>query len=306
MKVLITDGVHGSLINGLEKLGYTVDYIPGITLEEVHNIIKDYEGLVVNTKINVTKSMLDKAINLKVVARLGSGKEILDLEELSKRKIKVITTPEANCNAVAEHALGMLLSLVRNIPKSDFELKNYVWKREENRGYEVSGLRFGILGYGHTGSRFCRLLSSFGCEILVYDPYIQEPISESYVRQVESITELLDCDIISLHISMLPQNYHLINAQFIGMMKNPFFVINTSRGSVIELAALIDGLSSGKIRGACLDVFENEKTDKWSTIEKENYSKLYQFKNTILTPHIAGWTHESKQQIAESILRNWS
>ncbi|MEO6191309.1 MAG: NAD(P)-dependent oxidoreductase [Saprospiraceae bacterium] len=305
MKVLITDDVHSSLISGLQSIGCEVSYLPFISLEEVYSLISEYQGLIVNSKIKVDKVFIEKAIQIQVVARLGSGKEILDLESLQQHGIKVITTPEANCNAVAEHALGMLLSLLRNIPKSDQEVKNRLWRREENRGYEISNLCFGILGYGHTGSRFCELLSGFGCKIIVYDPFKELHFTHVNWKVANNLNELRECDVISLHVNLLNSNKHLVDSEFIELMKRPFYLVNTSRGMVVDTLALVNGLISKKIIGACIDVFENENVSSFSDEEKNLYQKLYKAPNTILSPHIAGWTFGSKLNIAQSILNQW-
>ncbi|MEP7195564.1 MAG: NAD(P)-dependent oxidoreductase [Saprospiraceae bacterium] len=305
MRILITDDVHPILIDGFRSRNYIVDFEPNISLNEVLERVSNYQGLVINSKIIVDKNLIQKASKLRCVARLGSGKEILDLAELNVRNIKVITTPEANCNAVAEQALGMLLSLVRHIPRADQEVKQLLWKREENRGSEISNLCFGVIGFGHTGTRFCELLSGFGARVLVYDKYKNIDTKISRLEAVRNIEELYDCDVISLHVSLLAENRHLIDQAFIQNMKRPFYLINTSRGLVVDTYALVDGLQSGKIKGACLDVFENEKPPSFNAEETLLYHKLYEFPNTILSPHIAGWTHESKLQIAQSILNQW-
>lgn len=305
VKILITDEVHKSLIQGFEKLNYTVDYQPYITLQQVHQCIGNYFGIVINTKIVMDRELIAKAEQLQVVARLGSGKEILDLPYLHSKGIQVITTPEANCNAVAEHALGMLLSLVRNIPQASAEVKEHLWNREKNRGFEISNLCFGIIGYGHTGKRFCEILKGFGCSILIYDPFVHIGNHLDHLFQVETMDELLSCDVISYHVSYLPENKYLFDHSFIESMKRNFWLINTSRGLVVDVEAVLEGLQRGKIRGACLDVLENENPKSLTDKEREIYTALFQHRNVILTPHIAGWTFESKENIAKSILHQW-
>ncbi len=302
MKVLVCDNVHESLIYGLKRKGYDIDLVPQLSQLDFANIIQNYTGIIVNTRNPIDKYLIQKAALLKWVARLGSGKEILDIQELERKNIKIITTPEANCNAVAEHALGMVLTLFRNISRANFEVKNFIWKREENRGIELSNKKVGIIGFGHTGRRLAELLLPFDCTIKVYEKFNKPIIDNNSIELVRNLDNLKDCDVISFHVSYLPENKHLLNHEFISMMSKPFYLINTSRGLVINTKDLIEGLKQKKILGACLDVFENERVNTYSDFEKKLYQELFIYENVILTPHIAGWTHESKQAIAESIL----
>ncbi|MFN8279301.1 MAG: NAD(P)-dependent oxidoreductase [Saprospiraceae bacterium] len=305
LKVLVTDSVHPILISGLQSRGLTVDYLPDITLEEVKARIHLYSGLIINTKIRVDREMLQFAGKLRVVGRLGSGKEILDLGALAGKGVSVITTPEANCNAVAEHGLGLILALIRHIPRANEEVKKFYWIRESNRGRELSRMRVGVLGYGFTGRRFCHLLSSFGCEVKIHDPYIQfEPEIRSH-QKVDHIKDLYDCDVLSLHVSFMPENHHLIGEKIIQSMVRPFYLLNTSRGRVVDLKALASGIDEGKVAGAALDVLENEQIKGWSESENETHQRLVNSGRVIFTPHIAGWTVESKFEIAQSILNQW-
>lgn len=305
MNILVCDQVHIKLIEGLKRKGHHVVIQTEISQESLISCISEYEGLIINTRNPVDKIVLENARLLKCVARLGSGKEILDLEELQRRRIKIITTPEANCNAVAEHALGMLLNLFRNINKSTQEIKSFQWKREENRGIEIKGKSIGIIGFGHTGSRLATLLCSFGCKIKVFDKFTIPIVSDSNITIASDLNQLLDSDIISLHVSYLKENHHLVNKEFIDSMKKPFYLLNTSRGMVIDTRALIAALDSGKILGACLDVLENENPKNYTTEERDMYAALFSRPNLVLTSHIAGWTFESYEAIAESILNQW-
>lgn len=302
MKVLVCDDVHECLLIGLKERGYHIKVESQLSQVELLDCIQYYTGIIVNTRNPITKEILERATNLNWVARLGSGKEILDIQELEKRNIMIITTPEANCNAVAEHALGVLLSLFRNIIRANNQVKNFIWNREENRGIELSNKKVGIIGFGHTGRRFAELILPFHCEILVYDKFNRPDIDEKNIKIVNSEEDLRVCDIISYHVSYLPENKHLFNSKFVSSMNKPFYLVNTSRGLVVNTENLIEGLHQKKILGACLDVFENEKVDTYSELEKKQFEQLHKFDNVILTPHIAGWTHESKEAIARSIL----
>ncbi len=303
-KVWITDGVHPLMFEGLEKLGFEYDYEPAITLEEVHLRISSYEGLIINSKIIVDPSLLDKAEKLVFIARLGSGLEIIDLEYAKRKGIHIINSPEGNRNAVAEHALGMLLNLANNMNRSDQEVRKRDWNREKNRGFELFGKTIGLIGFGHTGSTFAKRLMGMEMNILANDKYKTDYTLRffPFVRKtsVEEIRK--QADIISFHLPLTPETQHYCNADFIEKCKDGVIIINTSRGNVVDTQALINALNSHKVGGACLDVFENEKPNTFSQKEKEMYKELYAFDNVILSPHIAGWTHESKMKLSRVIL----
>ncbi|MFK8009638.1 MAG: NAD(P)-dependent oxidoreductase [Saprospiraceae bacterium] len=303
-RVLVTDGVHPLLLEGLEGLGFQCDYHPKIGLEQVRGMVSDYEGIIINSKVLMDKEMLDAGKKLEFVGRLGSGMEIIDLEYAAQKGIAIYGAPEGNCNAVAEHALGMLLALANKFLQGDREVRQKNWQREKNRGFEIMGRTVGIIGFGHTGSQFARKMSGIGVEILAYDKY-----KTDYTNKFEQVREttleeiLANADIISLHLPFTPETKHLVNSNFLKKCKDGVILINTSRGNVAKTKDLIVGLKSGKVGGACLDVFENEKTATFSQEEHMMYDELYEFENVILTPHVAGWTKESLQRLAEVLLR---
>jgi D-3-phosphoglycerate dehydrogenase len=303
-KVLVTDGVHPLLLEGLTALGFQCDYHPKIGLERVRGMVSDYEGIIINSKVLMDKEMLDAGAKLEFVGRLGSGMEIIDLEYAAQKGIAIHGAPEGNCNAVAEHALGMLLALANNFLQGDREVRKKNWQREKNRGFEIMGRTVGIIGFGHTGSQFAKKLSGMGVEILAYDKY-----KTNYTNNFEQVREttlediLTNADIISLHLPFTPETKHLVNSDFLRKCKDGVILINTSRGNVAKTKDLIVGLKSGKVGGACLDVFENEKTATFSQAEHTMYNELYEFENVILSPHVAGWTRESLQRLAEVLLR---
>jgi len=303
-KVLVTDGVHPLLLEGLTALGFQCDYHPKIGLERVRGMVSDYEGIIINSKVLMDKEMLDAGAKLEFVGRLGSGMEIIDLEYAAQKGIAIHGAPEGNCNAVAEHALGMLLALANNFLQGDREVRKKNWQREKNRGFEIMGRTVGIIGFGHTGSQFAKKLSGMGVEILAYDKY-----KTNYTNNFKQVREttlediLTNADIISLHLPFTPETKHLVNSDFLRKCKDGVILINTSRGNVAKTKDLIVGLKSGKVGGACLDVFENEKTATFSQAEHTMYNELYEFENVILSPHVAGWTRESLQRLAEVLLR---
>ena len=300
MKVLITDYVHQLLIENLEKSGFEVTYLPDIELNGVKEIIKDYSTIVINTKTKMDKDMIDKAISLKLIVRLGSGLDIIDLEYAETKGIIVENTPEGNRNAVAEHALGLLLSLMNNIVVSNCEVKNLQWKREINRGTELEGKTIGIIGFGNTGSSFAKKLQGFDMKVLVYDKYKQR-FGEKFRYLEETKMDQLfeECDILSLHIPLTDETKYLVDSAFINRFKKKIYLINTSRGKIVKIQDILKALSLGKIKGAALDVLENEKPFTYSKEEEKLYKTLFSMKNVIVTPHIAGWTFESKEKIAK-------
>lgn len=304
MKVLITDSAHPLLRQGLEQRGYTCDERPDITDAEVRKVIGAYAGLVINSKILVDRAMLDAAPALRWVMRLGSGLEIVDLAYAAERGVAVISSPEGNRDAVAEQALGMLFALANHICRADREVRQRIWDREKNRGFELMGRTIGIWGFGHTGSALGRRLSGLGMKVLAYDKYKPSGYAAAFpwVEEVSPEAIFAQADILSVHLPLNAETRHLVNATFITCFAKPLVLINTSRGAVVQTEALVTALESGLLRGACLDVFENEKPQTYSTQESEWYERLFTLENVVLSPHIAGWTEESKQKLSEVLL----
>lgn len=306
-KVLITDDVHPMITAGLEKAGYECVYLPDITHQEVLDCIASFEGLIINSKIFVNRELLDRAGSLRFVGRVGSGMEIVDREYARQKGVAVFSSPEGNRNAVAEQALGMLLALANNLIRADREVRKKVWEREKNRGFEIMGKTIGIVGFGNTGSTFARKLAGMDVQVLAYDKYkTHYARAFPYVTETDFDTLTTQSDIISFHLPLTAETRHLVNAGWIQRCKDGFVLINTSRGPVVKTDDLIDALESGKISGACLDVFENEKPGAFTPAENELYERLYRLDNVVLSPHIAGWTHESKLRLAEVLLHKMS
>lgn len=295
--------MHERLIDGLEDLGYTVDYKPNITLKEVGDCIGLYAGIIINSKVKMYKELIDKSTNLEWIGRLGSGLEIIDIPYAQKKGIAVMNSPEGNRNAVAEHCLGMLLALNNNFLKSDREVRNFTWNREANRGVELEGKTIGIIGYGQMGSAFASKMSSWALDILVYDKYKQLTFNAHRNITVVSENELWSqADIISFHLPYNDETHHLINKANIDRCKDGVIIINSSRGAIANTKDLVEALESGKLGGACLDVFENEKPDTYTEQELKLYSRLYALEQVILSPHVAGWTKESLFKIADTLV----
>jgi len=302
-KALITDYVHPLLISGLEKRGYDVDYDTSINMETLPERIHKYELVVINSKIRMFKDVIDRAPLLKYICRLGSGLEIIDLDYADLKNIHVINTPTGNNNAVAEHAMGMLLSLSNNLLQSDRQVRQRIWNREENRGWELKGKTIGIIGFGHTGSQFAKKLSSWELNILSYDKYRFNYDPEwDFVTQVAQEDILKESDVISLHLPLTKEVRNLVDWNFINRCKDKVIIVNTSRGKVINTLDLVEALEQGKVGGACLDVFENEKPHTYSLSETNTYSRLFSMGNVVLSPHVAGWTFESLEKIAQVTL----
>ena len=255
-KIIHLDENHELLKNELGKLGFKNYFDLISTKKEVEKKIWEFEGIILRSRIEIDKKFIDCCKNLKFIARVGSGLENIDTDYAKKNNIEIISASLGNANAVGEHALGMLLSLLNKIIKSNNEIKNNIWAREQNRGIELDGKTIGIIGYGNTGKSLAKKLSGFNIKILCND--IIEEISDKYATQV-SISEIMkSCDIISLHTNLNDSSFQLINKNFINNCKKPFFLINTSRGECLKTSDLVDGIKTGKILGACLDVIENE------------------------------------------------
>ncbi len=302
--VLVTDDVHSMLLEGLQQLGFKVDYKPNMPYQEVFSLVHQYSGIVINSKMKMTKELMGLAPKMQFIARLGSGLEIIDLIAAKELGISVFSAPEGNRNAVAEHALGQLLALANNLVLADGEVRNREWNREKMRGWELEGKTVGIIGFGNNGSAFAKKLSGFDVQVLAYDKYnVDYARDYSFVEECTSIDRLQDiCDVISLHVPLDDSTHYLVDSEFVKKCKDGVIIINSARGKVVDTEALISGLSSGKIGGACLDVFENEKPFTFTDNESLMYQKLYDFDQVILSPHVAGWTVESKYKIASSLL----
>jgi D-3-phosphoglycerate dehydrogenase len=302
-KVLITDSVHDLLIEGLSLDGYCCDYMPFISLKDVLAIIHQYEGIVINSKITVDRLFLDKATKLKFIGRLGSGLEIIDLNYARAKDIVVLRSPDGNCDAVAEHAMGMLLALAINLKKSDADLRNKIWQREKNRGWEVMNKTIGIVGFGYTGSALAKRLEGFGVTVLAYDKYKNNYVSDfPYVTETNMEQIYRKADILSLHLPCTEETKGLADLKFFEKFAKPIVLINTSRGDIVPTIDLLDALDSGLVSGACMDVFENEKPQTYTEQQELYYKDLFSRDNVLLTPHVAGWTIESRERLAKLLL----
>jgi D-3-phosphoglycerate dehydrogenase len=301
-KVLIAAPIHAVLFEGLLELGFAPVEFPEITQEMAFGLIADCVGVVTSTRLNLNKELIAAGPNLQWIARMGSGMEVIDLDYAATQGITCIGSPEGNSNAVAEHALGMLLSLTKKITGSSFEVREGLWLREENRGIELEGRTIGIIGYGHTGQAFARKLRGMDMNILVYDKY-NPPVPNADITICPDLLSIFQqAEIVSFHVPFAADTVHYLNEGFVEAMHHPFILINTARGKVVDTLVLNAGLESGKIVGACLDVWEWEPLSKSPPSHFEVGNSILCRKNVIITPHIGGYSHEALFKMSKVLL----
>ncbi|MDC1491980.1 hydroxyacid dehydrogenase [Flavobacteriaceae bacterium] len=301
MKILHIDYNHPILISSLKKIGYTNDCDFSSSKKEISKIIKNYDGLILRSRFKIDKSFIDKAVNLKFIARVGSGLENIDCNYAKRKNIEVISSPEGNSNAVGEHAMGLLLSLLNNINISSNQVRKGLWLREKNRGFELEGKTVAIIGMGNTGKSFAKKISSFNCKVVFYD--IVHGIESEYAQKASLDFIYNNANIVSLHLPYTISTIKFFNKEFVQKFNNPFWLINTSRGKIVNTPDLIEALNDKKILGAALDVLDIESSS-FTKIDKElnpYFNKLINFKNVIITPHIAGLTFESNVKLSQII-----
>ncbi|MDO3642002.1 2-hydroxyacid dehydrogenase [Mucilaginibacter sp. L3T2-6] len=294
--ILIADDIHPVFIEMAEAKGYVCDYRPTITAAEALEIIGDYAGLVIRSKFNVDRKVIDAAANLRFVCRAGAGMDNIDEAYAAEKNIALINAPEGNMDAVGEHAVGMLLSLMNNFNAADRQIRSGSWQREANRGYELKGKTVGIIGYGFMGRSFAKKLSGFEVNVIAYDKY-KTGFSDAYAREVSMEEIVKHSDVLSLHVPLTKETEALVSEEYLFHFKKPVFFINTSRGKTAQVRAVLNAIKQGKILGAALDVLEVEKFP--ALAEQEWFDELIHCGKVLLTPHVAGWTFESYRKISE-------
>ncbi len=301
MKILLLDSNHPLITEQLLAKGFILEEDFTSSYDEVLQKINQYDGIIIRSRIPLNKNFLENAQNLKFIARVGAGMENIDLETAKNLGISLINSPEGNRDAVAEHVVAMLLILMNRLFIASEEVKNGIWKREENRGDELLGKTFGIIGYGNMGKATAKRLSGFGVEVIFHD--ILPDLEDEFAKQV-SLEELQErADILSLHIPLDASTKYLVDENFISKMKKNFYLVNTARGKNVKTSALVDALKSGKVKSAALDVLEYEKSS-FENLEtnNEDLQFLLESNKVIVTPHIAGWTHQGKEKLAQFIV----
>ncbi len=293
---LIIDKMHQSIIPMLEAIGLQPDYRPDIQRKEILESIGRYTGLIVRSKTHIDRELIAEATHLRFVGRAGAGLDQLDVEALAERNITVVNAPEGNRDALAEHAVGMLLCLMNKMHTADQQVRRHVWDREGNRGTELMGKTVGLIGYGYMGQALARRLSGFGVKVLAYDKY-KADYGDTYAQEASMEQIYTDADILSLHVPLTPETLFFIDEAYLQRFRKSIILLNTARGKVIKLKTLYEALKSGKIIGAALDVLENEKLAKLSEEQATYFQQLTQSDRILFTPHVAGWTYESYEKI---------
>lgn len=303
MKILIIDEMHESILPLLQMEGHEVIYAPQITREEIIATVAEFDGLIIRSKTPMDRELLERATNLKFIGRAGAGLDKIDLEYMAERNITLFHAAKGNRDAVAEHAVGMLLALFNNVGKADQEVRKGIWDREGNRGHELAGKIVGIMGFGNMGKSFAQRLRGFQVDVLAYDKY-KMGFEDDFVQEVMWEKLKAEADILSIHVPLTPETRDFFTLKELQSFTKPIWLINTARGEVISFKTLNEALDQGILRGALLDVLENEKFKKFSPAQKAEFEKLAARDNVLFSPHVAGWTYESYEKINEVLAKS--
>lgn len=300
MRVLVTDNTHPILKETLESAGHQVTVDSGVSYESLLSQIKEYDAMVVRSKIVIDRNFLDHARHLKCIGRVGAGMETIDVAYAESLGIRCLNSPEGNRDAVGEHALGLLLTLFNHLTRADSQVRQGIWHREENRGLEIKGKTVGIIGFGNMGAAFAQRLQGFECDIIAYDKYKPHGYAPAYVKEV-SLEELqARAEVVSLHVPLTDETHHMVNRRFIQQFSHDLYLINTSRGPVVKTEDLAQAVKEGRVKGAALDVLEYEDMSKDGLdTSHPDLQYLLTCPNMVFSPHVGGWTVESKYKLAK-------
>ncbi len=302
MKALIIDEMHSSIMFLLADINIEADYRPLIQRDEILEILEEYDGIFIRSKTPMDRELLEKGKNLKFIARAGAGLEKIDQDYVESRGIELFHAAKGNRDAVAEQAIGGLLALFNHLSKADTEVRKGIWDREGNRGIELKGKTVGIIGYGNMGKAFAKRLRGFDVEVLAYDKY-KKDFGNSEIQEVSWEELQSRADILSIHVPLTEETRMYFDSQVISGFAKPIWLINTARGEVISFATINRAMDNGQVLGAILDVLENEKFDKFTKVQKEEFDRLASRRNVLFTPHVAGWTFESYEKINEVLVK---
>ena len=299
MKVLFIDSTHECIARNFKNAGWKVGIHYTTSREELLGLVHSYDGIIIRSRFRLDEKFLRNAKKLQFIGRPGAGLENIDLEYCKKRNIEVFRSPEGNRDAVAEHTLGMILMMLNNLKRADAEVREGYWKREANRGHELMGKTFGIIGYGYMGKAVAQRLKGFGVEVITYDKYLTN-YSDENAKEVSLVELQKRSDFISLHLPQSEENMGYLNADFINNCKKPFYLINTARGKSVVTKDVLTAIENGQIIGACLDVLEFEESSFESAVNSDPvFQELVNSDKVLLTPHIAGWTHEAEFKMGD-------
>jgi len=298
---LIIDLMHESITPLLKEISWEADYRPDITRAEIINIISRYEGLIVRSKTSIDREIIDRAEKLRWIGRAGAGLDQLDVEALEQRGIQVVNAPEGNRDALGEHALAILLTLLNKVHIADRDIRRGIWDREAMRGTELMGKAVGIIGYGHMGQAFARRLQGFGVDVLAYDKY-KKDYGNEFAREASMKEVFEKTDILSLHVPLTEETHFMLSEAYLAKFKKNIYLLNTARGKNISLQTLVKALEQRKLKGAALDVLENEKISQLSEEQQKYFDQLIQSDKVVFTPHVGGWTFESYEKINRTLV----
>jgi D-3-phosphoglycerate dehydrogenase len=298
---LIIDLMHESIIPMLAEIGWQADYRPAIRRDEIMRIIHQYQGLIVRSKTEIDREIIDRAVQLRWIGRAGAGLDQLDVAALDEKGIRIVNAPEGNRDALGEHAITILLTLLNKVHIADRDIRRGVWDREAMRGSELMGKTVSIIGYGHMGQAFARRLQGFSVEVLAYDKYI-ESYGNEFAREATMKEVFEKTDILSLHVPLTDETRFMLDHAYLNKFRKDIYLLNTARGKNISLKTLVEALEKGKLRGAALDVLENEKINQLTPDQQHYFNSLIQSDKVVLTPHVGGWTFESYEKINQTLV----